>query len=208
MLLNMEDLLLLNHSQIKPAAETMSQAFHNYPVSVYAFPDAGVRQQKMLYFFRFILYYCQRYGEVYATSPQMEGVAAWLSSDTFPLTMWQMLRSIPLSVFFHVASGGGGKMRTCGEYFDAVHHRLIPYRHWFLQMIGVKPEYQGKGYGGRLIRPVLDRIDKEGLACYLETQDDRDVPLYEHYGFKIIDESIIPGTDLISRAMLRDYRRK
>jgi ribosomal protein S18 acetylase RimI-like enzyme len=71
-------------------------------------------------------------------------------------------------------------------------------------MIGVKPEFQGKGYGARLIRPVLERMDKQGLACYLETQDTQDVPIYEHYGFRIIDESLIPGTGLISRAMLRE----
>ena len=204
----MEDLLLLNRSQIKAAAQTMSQAFHKYPVSVYAFPDEGTRQQKMPHFFRFILHYCQSYGEVYATSPNMEGVAAWLSSDNVQLPVGKVLRSVPLSVMFRVTTGGWKKMRDCGEHFDAVHQRLIPYRHHFLQMIGVRPEYQGKGYGSKLIRPVLDRIDKEGLACYLETQDDIDVPLYEHYGFKIIDESIIPGTDLVSRAMLREARLK
>jgi ribosomal protein S18 acetylase RimI-like enzyme len=204
----MEDLVLLDRSQIKSAAQTMSQAFHKYPVSLHAFPEEDTRQQKMPPFFRFILHYCQSYGEVYATSPQMEGVAAWLSSDNFPVTTGMLLRSIPPHIHLRVSSGSWKKMKDCGEYFDAVHQKLVPYRHHFLQMIGVRPEYQGQGYGSKLIRPVLDRIDKEGLACYLETQDDIDVPLYEHYGFKIIDESIIPGTDLISRAMLREGKGK
>jgi ribosomal protein S18 acetylase RimI-like enzyme len=201
---DLNDLIVIDRSQIKPAAETLSQAFHNYPVSLYACPDAGLRNRQMPFFFRFILYYCQKYGEVYTTSSKYEGVAAWLSSDTFPVSMRQLLRAVPLSIFFRTGWGGCGRMKACGEYFDSVHKKLIPYRHWFLQMIGVKPEFQGKGYGARLIRPVLERIDKQGLACYLETQDTQDVPIYEHYGFRIIDESLIPGTDLISRAMLRE----
>jgi hypothetical protein len=51
---------------------------------------------------------------------------------------------------------------------------------------------------------MLARIDEEGLPCYLETMDPNDVPLYKHFGFKVVDESTVPATSLTNWAMLRD----
>ena len=95
-------------------------------------------------------------------------------------------------------------MRQLGEYIDAVHQRLSPFRHWFLQVIGVDPQFQGKGYAGKLLKPMLARIDEEGLSCYLETLDEHNVALYEHFTFKVIDKSTIPGTNLTNWAILRE----
>jgi len=85
-----------------------------------------------------------------------------------------------------------------------VHKRLAPFKHWFLQTIGVDPQFQGKGYAGKLIRAMLGRIDKEDLPCYLETLDEKNVWLYEHFGFRVIEKSAIPRTDITVWAMLRE----
>ena len=97
-------------------------------------------------------------------------------------------------------------MKYPGEFIDAAHKRLAPFKHWFLQTVGVDPQFQGKGYAGKLLRPMLARIDEEGLPCYLETLDERNVPLYEHFGFSVAEESAIPETDLTNWAMLREAR--
>ena len=97
-------------------------------------------------------------------------------------------------------------MRGLGQYVDAVHSRLIPFKHWFLQAIGVDPQFQGRGYASKLLRPMLSRIDEEGLPCYLETLEGQNVRLYEHFGFKVLEESNVPNTNLTNWAMLRDAR--
>ena len=86
---------------------------------------------------------------------------------------------------------------------DAVHQRLAPFRHWFLQVIGVDPQFQGRGYAGELLRPMLARVDKEGLPCYLETLNEQNVLLYEHFSFRVVEKSTIPETNLTNWAMLR-----
>ena len=95
-------------------------------------------------------------------------------------------------------------MRHVGEYMDTVHKRLTPFKHWFLQTIGVAPQFQGEGYAGKLLRPMLSRIDEDGLPCYLETLDEPNVSLYEHFGFQIVDKSNVPEASLINWAMLRE----
>jgi hypothetical protein len=53
---------------------------------------------------------------------------------------------------------------------------------------------------------VLARVDEEGLPCYLETLEEKNVRLYEHFGFKMIEKSAIPETGLTNWAMLREAR--
>jgi len=202
----LKNLARLNKSHVVPAAEVLARAFRPYPLLGYYFSNELQRDRMAPYFFRSSLYYGIRYGETYAVSPNLEGVAVWLPSDRFPVTFWRAVRSIPISVILGFGREGGWRMKYSGDYLDAMHKHLAPFKHWFLQVIGVDPQFQGQGYGGKLLRPMLARIDDEGLPCYLETLDERNVHLYEHFGFKVVDKATIPKTSLNSWAMLREVR--
>jgi len=200
------NLLRLDRSHVKTVATMLARVFWNYPISTYAYPDELVRERYLPRFFQYILYYCIRYGEVYATSSEIEGIAAWLPSDKFPVTVWKSLRSVPLSVFLNLDISSRRRMKPVGDYIDSTHLRLASFPHWFLQVIGVDPANQGKGYARKLLSPMLARIDNEGLPCYLETHDQKDVPIYEHFGFKVMENSTVTGTNLTNWSMLRELR--
>jgi ribosomal protein S18 acetylase RimI-like enzyme len=200
---DIKDVMQLNKSHIKPAVEVLVRAFWNHPPLQYYFPDEAERERIAPYFFSLSVLNGIRYGEVYATSQNLEGIAVWLPPDNYPITLWRLLRSVPPSEIFSFARYGGSRMRGLGQYIDAVHGRLAPFKHWFLQAIGVDPQFQGKGYAGRLLRQMLARIDEAGLPCYLETLEEQNVRLYEHFGFKVIKKSTIPETELTNWAMLR-----
>jgi ribosomal protein S18 acetylase RimI-like enzyme len=198
------DILKVDKSGSKSAAETLARAFRSYPLVQYYFSDEVKRDKVTHYFLSFSVYSGIRYGEVYATSANFEGVAIWMPPGTYPLTLWRVIRSVPPAILFGFSRYGGGKMRDIGEFIDSVHQRLAPFKHWFLQTIGVVPQFRGKGYAGKLLRATLAQIDKEGLPCYLETLDEQNVALYEHFGFKVVDKSTIPGTIFTNWAMLRE----
>ena len=201
-----EDMMRLNRSYVKQTTEVLIRAFWNHPPLQYYFPDEAERERIAPYFFSVSVFNGIRYGEVQTTSQDLEGIAIWLPSDNYPVTPWRLLRSVPLPEILGFGRYGGSRMRGLGQYIDAVHDRLVPSRHWFLQAIGVSPQYQGKGYASKLLRPMLLRIDKEGLPCYLETLEEQNVRLYEHFGFKVIEESNVPNTNLTNWAMLRDVQ--
>ena len=202
----LRELYRLNRPDIGPAAGMLVRAFRNYQLLQQAFPDEQQQEKVAPYFFRYSLHYGIRYGETYATSSNLEGIAIWLPSEYFPVTFWKLLRAVPLSVILGFGRHGGGRLRYVGDYIDAVHRRLAPFKHWFLLALGVDPQFQSKGYAGRLLRPMLARLHEEGLPCYLETFDEKNVRIYERFGFKVIEEAPIPKTDLTNRAMLREAR--
>ena len=150
---DLKDLMPLNKSHIIPAAEVLARAFQNYPVFQYSFPDELERKKTVPYIFQNILSYGVRYGETYGTSRRLEGVAVWLTSDNYPATFWKSMRSGALPIMFKMRGEGAKRMKHFDEYIDVVHRRLAPFKHWFLQVIGVDPQFRGKGYAGkRLIR--------------------------------------------------------
>ena len=195
--------VLLNKSHAKDASLALVKAFWNHQHLQYYFPDEAERERIAPYFFSTSVFYGIQHGEVHAVSLDLEGVAVWLPSSKYPVTTWRLLRSVPPSEILGFGKNGGARMKSLGQYIDTVHGRLAPFNHWFLQCIGVDHKFQGRGYGSKLLRPMLKRIEEEGLPCYLETLEKQNVRLYEHFGFKLVEESNVPGTNLTIWAMLR-----
>jgi ribosomal protein S18 acetylase RimI-like enzyme len=201
------DIVRLARSHARKAVETLVRAFRNqHPFQSY-FPDQMERERITSYLIAMAVFPALRYGEVHATSYTMEGIAIWMPSDNYPVPPWRVLRSVPLSVTIGFARYGGYKMKDFGQYIDTLHARLVPFKHMYLQSLGVDPSYQGQGHAGKLLRHMLTSLDKAGLPCYLETLEEQNVRLYEHFGFTVVDESMIPGANLTNWAMLRKARQ-
>jgi ribosomal protein S18 acetylase RimI-like enzyme len=79
------------------------------------------------------------------------------------------------------------KLPVLGEVGErmAAYHPEEP--HWYLAMIGVDPAQQGRGYGSAILKESLRRCDEEGVIAYLESSNPKNVPLYERFGFEVLD---------------------
>jgi ribosomal protein S18 acetylase RimI-like enzyme len=58
--------------------------------------------------------------------------------------------------------------------------------HWYLPLIGVDPNQQGKGYGSALLRYGLAACDRDRTPAYLESTSPASVSLYERHGFEVV----------------------
>ncbi|WP_218133175.1 GNAT family N-acetyltransferase [Methanofollis tationis] len=194
----------LKKEHIGSAAEMLARAFWQDSKMDYFVPDEGNRLKIARHHFEFLLRYGLIYGEVYTTSPHFEGVAVWLPQKNVEITLWRALRAGLFRFRKGVGKEALERILSFSDYLDTLHRRHMPGPHHYLFFIGVDPTCQGKGYASRLIRPVLARLDGEGLPCYLVTQNEQNVALYEHYGFRVIEKSLIPGTEVESWAMVRE----
>ena len=201
---DLDKLVRLTKAQVKPASGMLARAFQDDPLMAYFFPDASERENKSPHIFEFMLRYGVLYGEVYATSPDLEGVAVWLPSGKVGMTLWRMVRSGDFSILFKLGMKSLRRQLTYSDYASLIRRRHTPFRHWFLQSIGIDPAFQGKGYAGTLLKAMFARLDREHLPCYLDTEKEENVSIYQHYGFKVVEEVILPGTEISHWAMLRE----
>ena len=77
--------------------------------------------------------------------------------------------------------------------------------HWYLPMIGVEPNAQGRGVGGALLRHAVERFDRDRVLAYLESSNPRNIPLYLRHGFVPMGE-IRVGSAPVVTPMLRRPR--
>lgn len=197
------ELLRLSLKEREAGAAVLGRAFAEYDLLRYYFPDETQRRAVAGTFCFIGLSVCLKYGEAYATSEKLEGVAAWLPPGKARFGVWQIIRSVPLPILFRFGRQGAGRLQAYGRFVDSLHRRLVPYPHWYLQVIGVDPAYQGQGFSSRLVRPVLERIDRERMPSFLETNTEKNATIYRRFGFEVISEDKLPGTEVTSFAMLR-----
>ena len=75
---------------------------------------------------------------------------------------------------------------------------------WYCMCFVVAPKMQGQGVGSRLIRPVLEILEKNHMPLYLETHKAVNVEFYKHFGFETVGTSTIPGTQILQYSLKRE----
>ncbi len=74
---------------------------------------------------------------------------------------------------------------------------------WYIFTLAVEKASQGKHVATSLMSPLLSYLDRVGADCYLETHDKKNVPIYEHFGFALVETGTVPHSKLTHYAMLR-----
>ena len=64
--------------------------------------------------------------------------------------------------------------------------------HYYLFLLGTRPEWQGRGLGSSLMAPVLETCDRDRVPAYLEATSERNKQLYLRHGFEVTEEIPLP----------------
>jgi len=198
-----KEVLRLSGPDNRQASEVLARAFYTDPMSRCLVPNDAKRARLLPSFFALVVRYCLRYGEVY-TTPALAGAACWLTPGNTTPTFARILRAGVYVSPLDIGLAGLLRFLQISAYTEAAHMRAAPGKHWYLWALGVDPPYQGQGIGGMLIQPVLARADAEGLPCYLETENPRNVPFYQKHGFKVASEGEVTSSKLHIWSMLRE----
>ncbi|MED5389523.1 MAG: GNAT family N-acetyltransferase [Pseudomonadota bacterium] len=189
---------------IQRIAQVLSRAFHQDPLFCHFFPDEQHRQPLSGLTFQFLARLASRRGEIVMPSENLEGVAVWMPSASLHRSVLDMVRFGALPML-RQGPAAVKRQLDAGDAMQRLHHSLMPRPHAYLQLLGIDPPYQGRGLATTLLQPTLDRLDREGLPAYLDTHNANNVSLYQRFGFEVVHEGVMPGTDVRHWAMAR-YR--
>lgn len=118
------------------------------------------------------------------THDQLVGAALWMPPGTWHIGLITQLRLMPATI--GALRGDSGRLLRALTFIERKHPRSPG--HWYLPIIGVAPEWQGRGFGAALLRPVLERCDRDRTPAYLEASTPRNRALYERHGFEVTEE--------------------
>ena len=106
-------------------------------------------------------------------------------------------------MFFHSGPSLIGRLVTYETYAMKLKKEFTGNVDWYLYNLSIKRSAQGKGIAGKLLRPMLEFCDRENIVSYLETNKEKNVSLYEHFGFELAKSELIPKSPVMHYAMVR-----
>lgn len=187
---------------VPQAAAVLVDAFEHDPVWKAILSDATPTQRMAA--FEAPLLYCLKYGQIYAPSENLEGIAAWTPGDLSTMTPWRMLRSGAMWAGLRMGWEVAKKMEPVFAPLDADRKENMKGQPFiYVLIIGVAPAFQGQGFGGKLLRALIEKSERAGLPLYLETETESNVRMYEHLGFTVVKEIVLPIVNLPMWEMTR-----
>ena len=172
-------------------AAVFLSAFREDPFMRSLFSSARDSQKAMDADFRYMIEKARVNGVVFRTSAAYEGASIWCLTG-FPKSTFSLNVRI---AWFMLNQFKGADLKKFVSFYlkvENAHIRIISQPHYYLELLGVDVQFQGMGYASKLVKPVLAHADRCRRCCYLETQNEKNAALYQHYGFKVVD-TIQPG---------------
>ena len=179
--------------QDEPAAvATLAAAFADYPLFPPLCPSAGRRPSVIAAFCRYLFRSAIRVGGAFGTPDRSAVVCAWPPGHEWP-GLLSFFRNGGLSVLWRLGWRGSRLLYRFERVFDAAREKHVPGPHWYVPLLGVRPEAQGKGLSRAVLEPVFRAADRDRLPIYLETIPETNVAIYRRLGFELAGKSELPG---------------
>ena len=159
-----DDLYRIQRKDLKNAVSVLDNAFSEDSMWKAVFKD----EKKNRALTEVMVRFCLKYGNVFSTSDSLEGIMALVPHDK-EMTLWRIIRSGAFSLSLKI-SNEAKIMKVLTNTVEEAKKDLNLGSHIHLLIMGVSQENQGKGYGGKLLRALLEKADIEGSPIYLETQ--------------------------------------
>lgn len=178
-------------------AQTLYSALENDPfyITLLNHIISEVEKRKALIkYMDYSMAEAEQYGYLYLPGEHNHGASIWskpLDAATEQLKQQQKktflkdeLGEDSLAIYLEIT----GFMASKAE-------ELIAPDAWYLSIVGLKPEFQGKGLGGGLIKPILNQTDQQNLTTYLETFTPANISFYKRIGYETTASFIEPVTN-------------
>lgn len=197
-------IVALREGDLPAAAAALSRAFQDDPLQKYVLPDPVERAAQSPGLFAPLLRYGLNFGEVLTTAGSPAGAAVWLGPEAWEVTPERATAAGLDKLPAVLGAAAAERFFSVLAAIDPYHHRDVPPAHWYVMVVGVAPEEQGKGIGRALLQPIIKRADTSALPCYLETAQPANVGLYEGLGFRRVVDMIEPQSGLRLWTFRRD----
>jgi GNAT superfamily N-acetyltransferase len=168
-------------------AVALARAFDSDPPMRWFLSDAATRVERARRLFDVMLRRVHMTRDYCYTTADVVGGALWVPPGTWRLGVVDQVALLP------------GMLRVFGRSLGRAQRGLTVMEsghpsapHYYLDSLGVAPEWQGKGLGSALMVPVLERCDSERMPAYLNAGSPRSRELYKRHGFHVTEEFRLP----------------
>ncbi|TPX33091.1 hypothetical protein SmJEL517_g03943 [Synchytrium microbalum] len=187
--------LIKENPNLDAALTTLVEAFYDDPASAYfrrGLKGKRLERYNKVFFAGFarvtalqgMLYEVDNYSNICMWFPPHIS----LDSNMFATGLLFDILQIPFKVTARSMFNYSPKAdKAKAKYFKSIDYDYKTKGLYYLLMTGTRNDKRGKGLLKYNMLPVLEKADEEGVACYLESSKPSNIPIYERFGFKVVD---------------------
>ncbi|RFN43788.1 hypothetical protein FIE12Z_11954 [Fusarium flagelliforme] len=194
---------LVNANESAAAGSSLAQAFATDAMSQYLLDgddmvDYSDEQKWKLhvdYMTYMVAAHCYK-GIVTTIGSDYEALALWLAPRQQMDDWLTSIRSGTWKLRYQLSAEG--RRRYYDEMLPVLDQTKLEVMgerdHYYLVYIGTKPNAQGRGYAGKLIRDMVAKADAEQRPMYLESSTQRNNGFYAKFGFEVKRDVVFKGS--------------
>src|SRR5688500_17856281 len=164
-------------ADIPAVAHALAAAFFDDPVFSYCYPDVAPRQQILPRWFEIVTEANLPHGEIYTTD-HVVASAVWVPPGV----------EDDEQIGAALGEISGKYAQTLFKIFERMAEKHPHEPHHYLFLLGTRPDWQSRGIGSALMRPVLELCDRDAMPAYLEATSEGNMRLYLRHGFEVTGE--------------------
>lgn len=178
----------LSGSKASGAVDSLAAAFAAYPlfraIAANADDEPKVRRACL----RFVVRHALSRGLVYST-PDHGATACWLRPGREWVDPLSALGTGGLSLVWSLGWRASLALDRFTRAADTLRRTHVRGPHWFLLVVGVRPDRQRQGLLRQVLQPVFEAADRDRLPCLLDTMTETNVGIYRRLGFEVFGEA-------------------
>lgn len=199
---NVKGLYRIKKTDLKRCAEIAARAFIDDESSKFILSSKLIH--KTLYDFYLIIYNAS-YNKMYMFS-ESENIDSFIiiaPIKNAELSLWSFIKAGGLKLIITNGLDFILKSLSYEKNCIKIRKKFVAPNDWYIFQFGVVPAKQGLGLGSKTMKPILNWFDSENISCYLETQKDINIDIYNHFGFVLKSIDTLPNKNIKQFAMLR-----
>ena len=198
-------LYMVKKTDFEPLIEMSGRSYEDYPLDVY-FWGGKYDPECLMQTVRVNLYSMFDDGIIYADSPELNGLVIVLPPGYTGINTLSFIWNGGFKIIYKQGIRNFIKMVNFESFAMNMRKKYTNNEDWYLYNLCVDKKSKGKKISSKLIKPLINYFKINKKMCYLETNWDRNVPIYEHFGFKVMEKTMVPDSNVEHYAMMFDGR--
>lgn len=191
--MRIDQLTHLQRTDAPKVARILLECFRDDPLYHKLIPQESLREKTLPEVFACDAGELLENGDAYADSPDVNGLII-VDDDSEP---YNLLKYYSVETFYALKTQlslikDDSSLKTLWhfimgrKYLNATWTRELHRKeHMHIIYFAVRPQARGTGMAHRIMLPVLQYADQKGLLTTLETHNEKNIPMYQHYGFQL-----------------------
>lgn|GEM_PF-42139 len=194
-ILKTDQLYRVEKRDIEKLNGLLTECFSKDPLYCQLIPEKKVRQKLLPELFSCDLDELFENCEIFADSKDLNGIII-VSDETEP---YNPIKYYAVELYYALKSGAyllrdGASLETLWNFIKGKEYLNSEWtedigtdRRMHIIYFAVRPSMRGKGIATKLMQTVIQYADAHRMALSLETHNEKNVGMYEHYGFRLFE---------------------